>query len=219
MKQILLINDIAGYGKVGMAATLPVLSYMGIPAFCMPTALVSNTLNYGEFTQMDTTDYMRRTFPIWQHLGFHFDAISTGLMFSREQAVLVEEYCREQASLGCVIFVDPVMGDGGSLYNGIDQRQVELMRRMLGVAHLAKPNYTEACFWVPVQLLSPAVSSKDGMLSVALMLILAAISYMSMRRFPDSFTAQATSSLLCSSAVCWALAWHCLMPLGEPWMW
>ena len=38
MKQILLINDIAGYGKVGMAAMLPVLSYMGIPAFCMPTA-------------------------------------------------------------------------------------------------------------------------------------------------------------------------------------
>ena len=46
MKQILLVNDIAGYGKVGMAAMLPVLSYMGIPAFCLPTALVSNTLNY-----------------------------------------------------------------------------------------------------------------------------------------------------------------------------
>ncbi len=146
MKQILLINDIAGYGKVGMAAMLPVLSYMGIPAFCLPTALVSNTLNYGEFTQMDTTDYMRETFPIWKHLGFHFDAISTGLMFSREQAELVEAYCREQAAQGCTIFVDPVMGDGGELYNGIDQRQVQLMRSMVSVAHLAKPNYTEACF-------------------------------------------------------------------------
>ena len=156
MKQILLINDIAGYGKVGMAAMLPVLSYMGIPAFCLPTALVSNTLNYGEFTQMDTTDYMRQTFPIWQHLGFHFDAISTGLMFSREQAEIVEAYCREQAAQGCHIFVDPVMGDGGELYNGLDQRQVELMRRMVGVAHLAKPNYTEACF------LSGVPCSKGG---------------------------------------------------------
>ena len=146
MKQILLVNDIAGYGKVGMAAMLPVLSYMGIPAFCLPTALVSNTLNYGEFTQLDTTDYMRQTFPIWQHLGFHFDAICTGLMFSREQAELVEAYCREQAAKGCTVFVDPVMGDGGELYNGIDQRQVELMRRMVSVAHLAKPNYTEACY-------------------------------------------------------------------------
>ena len=146
MKQVLLINDIAGYGKVGMAAMLPVLSYMGIPAFCLPTALVSNTLDYGEFTQMDTTDYMRSTFPIWQHLGFHFDAISTGLMFSTEQAEIVEAYCREQAQQGCTIFVDPVMGDGGRLYNGIDQRQVVLMRRMVSVAHLAKPNYTEACY-------------------------------------------------------------------------
>ena len=142
---VLLVNDIAGYGKVGMAAMLPILSYLGIPAFCLPTALVSNTLNYGEFTQLDTTEYMRRTLPIWQHLGFHFDAICTGLMFSEEQAKLVARFCREQAQTGCTIFVDPVMGDNGSLYNGIGQRQVELMRQMVSVAHLTIPNYTEAC--------------------------------------------------------------------------
>ena len=31
MKQILLINDVVGYGKVGMGAMLPILSYLGIP--------------------------------------------------------------------------------------------------------------------------------------------------------------------------------------------
>lgn len=146
MKQILLVNDIAGYGKVGMAAMLPILSYLGIPAFTLPTALVSNTLNYGEFTQLDTTDYMRRTLPIWKRLGFHFDAICTGLMFSEEQARLVAQFCKEQAQSGCTIFVDPVMGDGGQLYNGIGKKQVELMRQMVGVAHLTMPNYTEACY-------------------------------------------------------------------------
>ena len=30
-KQILLINDLAGYGKVATAAMLPILSYMGHP--------------------------------------------------------------------------------------------------------------------------------------------------------------------------------------------
>lgn len=172
MKQILLINDIAGYGKVGMAAMLPVLSYMGIPAFCLPTALVSNTLNYGEFTQMDTTDYMRRTFPIWQHLGFHFDAICTGLMFSPEQAELVENYCREQTARGCSVFVDPVMGDGGELYNGITLRQVELMRSMVSVAHLAKPNYTEACFLsgVPCQRGSITIDVARRLIDSILML-------------------------------------------------
>ena len=128
MKQVLLVNDIAGYGKVGMAAMLPILNYMGIPAFNLPTALVSNTLNYGDFAQLDTTEYMRQTLPVWKRLGFRFDAICTGLMFSEEQARLVADFCREQAKTGCTVFVDPVMGDGGSLYHGIGQQQVELMR-------------------------------------------------------------------------------------------
>jgi len=145
-KRILLVNDIAGYGKVGMGAMLPVLSYMGHPVFSLPTALVSNTLNYGKFNIMDTTDYIRGTLPIWQELGFSFDAICTGLMFSDEQAKLVSHYCQEQAQRGTTIFVDPIMGDGGKLYNGISMRQVELMREMVGVAHLTIPNYTEACF-------------------------------------------------------------------------
>ena len=162
MKQILLVNDIAGYGKVGMAAMLPILSYLGIPAFCLPTALVSNTLDYGEFTQLDTTGYMRRTLPIWHRLGFRFDAICTGLMFSEEQARLVATFCREQARAGCTIFVDPVMGDGGRLYNGMGQRQVELMRQMVAVAHLAMPNYTEACYLAGVQYKPKGLTKEEA---------------------------------------------------------
>ena len=162
MKQILLVNDIAGYGKVGMAAMLPILSYLGIPAFCLPTALVSNTLNYGEFTQLDTTGYMRKTLPIWHRLGFHFDAICTGLMFSEEQARLVASFCSEQARTGCSVFVDPVMGDGGSLYNGIGQRQVELMRQMVSVAHLTIPNYTEACYLAGVQFKPKGITADEA---------------------------------------------------------
>jgi pyridoxine kinase len=146
MKQVLLINDIAGYGKVGMAGMLPILSYMGLPAFNLPTMLVSNTLNYGDYAQLDTTEYMRQTIPVWQRLGFHFDAICTGLMFNEVQARLVARFCREQSEKGCTVFVDPVMGDEGSLYHGIGRQQIELMREMVSVAHLTIPNYTEACF-------------------------------------------------------------------------
>ena len=162
MKQILLVNDIAGYGKVGMAAMLPILSYLGIPAFCLPTAVVSNTLDYGEFTQLDTTTYMRQTLPIWHRLGFHFDAICTGLMFSEEQARLVAAFCREQAQAGCTVYVDPVMGDGGRLYNGIGRRQVELMRQMVSVAHLTMPNYTEACYLTGVQYKEKGITAGEA---------------------------------------------------------
>ena len=146
MKQILLINDVVGYGKVGMGAMLPILSYLGIPTYSLPTALVSNTLDYGKFNIQDTTEYIRGTLPVWKELGFGFDAICTGLMFSDEQAKLVAGYCREQGDAGTWVFVDPILGDGGRLYNGMTQRQVELMREMVSVAHLTFPNYTEACY-------------------------------------------------------------------------
>jgi pyridoxine kinase len=146
MKKILLINDVVGYSHVGMVAMMPILTYLGHPTYNLPTSLVSNTLDYGCFNVMDTTEYMRGVLPVWDELGFSFDAVCTGLMFSEEQALLVADYCTEQARRGTTIFVDPIMGDGGRLYNGITHHSVELMRQMVSVADLTFPNYTEACY-------------------------------------------------------------------------
>ncbi|MBQ8046657.1 MAG: bifunctional hydroxymethylpyrimidine kinase/phosphomethylpyrimidine kinase [Prevotella sp.] len=145
-KQILLVNDMVGHSKVGMAAMLPVLSYLGYPTFSLPTALVSNTFDYGRFSVLDTTEYLRQTLTVWQELGFRCDAICTGWMFSEEQARLVVSYCKEQRKRGAMVFVDPVMGDGGRLYNGMTLERVEAMREMTAVADVIFPNYTEACY-------------------------------------------------------------------------
>lgn len=145
-KQILLINDMAGYGKVATAAMLPILSYLGHPVYNLPTALVSNTLDYGKFNILETTDYIRGVFPVWKELGFSFDAIATGFIASERQAKLVSGYCREQAARGTQIFVDPIMGDEGKLYNGVTPATISSMREMIGVADLTFPNYTEACY-------------------------------------------------------------------------
>ena len=66
--QVLLINDMVGHSKVGMGAMMPVLSYLGHSAYGLPTALVSNTFNYGLFNVLDTTDYIRGTLPVWKQL-------------------------------------------------------------------------------------------------------------------------------------------------------
>ena len=145
-KQILLINDMAGYGKVATAAMLPILSYMGLPVYNLPTALVSNTLDYGKFNILDTTDYITGVFPVWKELGFSFDAIATGFIASERQAGIVSKYCLEQAAQGTTIFVDPIMGDEGKLYNGVTPSAIRSMREMIAVAHLTYPNYTEACY-------------------------------------------------------------------------
>ena len=146
MKQILLINDVVGHSHVGMVAMWPILTYYGHAVYNLPTALVSNNFDYRDFSVMETTAYMRDTMPVWQKLGFSFDAVCTGFMFSDEQARLVASYCRQLAASGTAVFVDPVMADSGSLYNGLDQRHVDLMRDMVSVADLTFPNYTEACY-------------------------------------------------------------------------
>lgn len=145
-KQVLLINDICGYGKVATAAMLPLLSYMGHSVYNLPTALVSNTLDYGTFNILDTTEYIKGVFPVWRELGFSFDAIATGFIVSERQAGIVSRYCQEQAGGGTLIFADPIMGDEGKLYNGVTPATIRSMREMLSVAHLCYPNYTEACY-------------------------------------------------------------------------
>ena len=135
-KQILLINDMAGYGKVATAAMLPILSYFGFPTYNLPTALVSNTLDYGKFNILETTDYIQGVFPVWKELGFTFDAIATGFIASERQAGIISNYCKEQSAGGTVIFVDPIMGDEGRLYNGVTPATIQSMREMAAVAHL-----------------------------------------------------------------------------------
>lgn len=145
-KQILLINDLPGYGKVALAAMMPVLSHMGHHLYNLPTALVSNTLDYGKFDILDTTQYMKNTLAVWKELGFCFDAISTGFIVSEEQAAMVAAFCREQAERGVLIFADPIMGDEGRLYNGVTEQTIFHMRRLIGVADYIVPNYTEAAY-------------------------------------------------------------------------
>lgn len=145
MKQILLINDVVGHSHVGMVAMWPILTYYGHAVYNLPTALVSNNFDYGDYSVMETTAYMRDTLPVWQRLHFAFDAVCTGYMFSDEQARLVADYSRSLAASGTALFVDPVMADSGSLYHGLDAHHIDLMRDMVSVADLTFPNYTEAC--------------------------------------------------------------------------
>ncbi len=144
--KVLLINDLAGYGKVALSAMIPVLSHMQHEVCSLPTALVSNTLDYGKFEILETTDYMKNTLQVWEQLGFQFDAVSTGFILSKPQTELVLDFCRTQKQKGTLIFTDPIMGDEGKLYNGVGEETVSLMRQLIGVADYIVPNYTEAAY-------------------------------------------------------------------------
>ncbi len=144
--KVLLINDISGYSKISLGVMIPIMSHMGFGVNNLPTAVVSNTLDYGKFEILETTEYMKGTLKVWEELGFTFDAICTGMIFSEEQVRVVSEYCQEQRKRGVRIFVDPIMGDNGALYNGVSDETVRYMRKICSVADIIMPNYTEAAF-------------------------------------------------------------------------
>lgn len=143
-KQVLLINDLPGCGKVALAAMMPVLVRMGCGVSVLPTALVSNTLDYGKFALLDTTAYMKETIAVWKALDFSFDAVAAGFLASDEQAEIAAAYGAEAKARGAYLFVDPIMGDEGRLYNGVPASRVAAMRRLCAGADCISPNYTEA---------------------------------------------------------------------------
>lgn len=145
-KNILIINDMPGYSKVATAAMLPILSHMGYSVYNLPTALVSNTLDYGKFALLDTTDYMEQAIAVWDELGFQFDCITTGLLASGRQVDIIRKFIHSQRKEGLLVMTDPIMGDEGKLYNGVGQETVEHMRALIGVADVIVPNLTEAEF-------------------------------------------------------------------------
>ncbi len=165
-RQVLLVNDLAGYGKVALSAMIPVLSHMGHHIYNLPTALVSNTLDYGKFDILETTDYIRNTIQVWKELGFRFDAVSTGFIVSDVQAKMIADFCREQRKAGAVIFVDPIMGDDGKLYNGITEQTIAHMKELVQVSDYMVPNYTEAAYLAGMKYKEEGMTSEeaDGLL-------------------------------------------------------
>ena len=143
--KVLLINDIAGYGKVALSAMLPILSYKGFNLYNLPTAIVSNTLNYEKFRIEDTTEYIEETLRIWKELNFSFDVISTGFIFTKKQMEIISKFCEEQSKKGVFIFNDPIMADNGELYSGISPDTVDYMKNIISVSDITMPNYTESC--------------------------------------------------------------------------
>lgn len=145
-KNILIVGDMPGYGKIGMAAVLPILSNMGHSVYNLPTALVSNNFDYGKFALMDTTRYIGETIQVWNTLGFQFDCITTGFLASADQTDLLRDFINSQRKEDFLVVTDPIMGDGGKLYNGSTQETVDNMRRFIGVSDVIVPNLTEAEF-------------------------------------------------------------------------
>lgn len=145
MKRILTIQDISCVGKCSLTVALPIISSFGIESAILPTATLSTHTAFKGFTFHDLTGDIEPICRHWQEQNIDFDGIYTGYLGSAEQIDLVLDIFRDFGA-DKLKFVDPAMGDNGSLYTGFDVAFARNMARLCSAADIIVPNLTEACF-------------------------------------------------------------------------
>lgn len=145
-KQVLIFSDFVGYGNVAMATSRAVLTKLGCTAICLPTALISNTWNFGSVAQLDTTEYLKAALENFTRLGFRLDGVLIGYIADEAQAEWIGQQCRTWHEAGIPVFLDPIFADNGKLYRGITQERLDFLRQLLPNVDYVLPNVTEARF-------------------------------------------------------------------------
>jgi len=140
------IHDLSGFGKCSLTVALPVLSACGVETSALPTAVLStHTGGFEGFTYRDLTADLLPIARHWQSIGASFGAVYSGFLGSGEQIGMVEEIISMFRTPRTLVLVDPVMGDGGRLYQTYTPAMADGMVRLCRRADAVAPNMTEAC--------------------------------------------------------------------------
>ena len=147
-EKILIVNDIAGAGKVAGNVSFPILSAAMLEPAILPTLLLSTNIDAkGDVSILSTneiyTDYMKH----WNQLGFKFTAYATGFFAEIDQIEnFKNEYLKKKEEDPSIkLFVDPIMGDHGAIYPGFNPEVPEKIGELIKKADFVLPNITEAC--------------------------------------------------------------------------
>lgn len=146
-KRVLAINDISCIGKCSLTVALPIISAAGIETAVLPTAVLStHTGGFVDYTFRDLTDDIPPIIEHWQTLNLDFAAIYSGYLGSLAQIDLIINTITALRQQDTLIFVDPVMGDGGTLYSNFAPAFPKEMRKLCAEADIIVPNMTEASY-------------------------------------------------------------------------
>ena len=143
MKKCAVINDLSGFGKCSLTASIPIMSAMGVEVHPLLTAVLSNQTAYDSFKSVSLTHTMRPFIDEWKKLGAKFDGILTGFVTDKEQLNIISEFIDDFKTNDTLVVVDPVMADNGALYDGYDIQMCNVIRDFCFRADVITPNTTE----------------------------------------------------------------------------
>lgn len=142
-KTVLCINDLSGAGRCSLTVVLPALAAMGCQPLPLPTLMLSShTGGLGEPARLCCDEYAAAALAHYKQLGLSFDCVYAGYLADAAGLALAHEAFA--AWPNALKVLDPVLGDGGRLYAGLEGL-TDGMRGLAREADLILPNLTEAC--------------------------------------------------------------------------
>ena len=147
-----LINDMSCLGRCSLTAAMPIISACGIESVPLPTGIFSAHTEFEGFVKEDLTDDIGKISNHWKSLGERFDCIYSGYLASCKQAESVKRFLLDFKKSDTLYIADPVMGDNGVFYKGIDDSFISEMRFLCSLADIIVPNVTEACMLTGMEI-------------------------------------------------------------------
>lgn len=145
VKRAAVIHDLSGLGKCSLTAAIPVLSVMGVQACPVPTAVLTNQTGFDSYYCDDYTDKIDYFTEEWKKLDISFRGIYTGYLGSSAQVKKILAFCNVFKNEDTLLFVDPVMGDMGKVYDVFTPEFGAEMKHLVTHADVITPNLTECC--------------------------------------------------------------------------
>ena len=135
-KRILTIQDISCLGQCSTSVALPILSACGCETCILPTAILStHTGGFGTPAVTHMDEAIPGILRHWQSQKITFDAILIGYLGSTAAIQWAKEAMETLLAPGGILVVDPVLGDGGKLYAGLDETYVREMETLCARAN------------------------------------------------------------------------------------
>lgn len=145
IKKATVINDLSGFGKCSLTATIAVLSVMGVQPCPMPTAVLTNQTGYKNHYCIDLTDELCHYKEMWSLNNESFDGIYSGYIADKRQVDIIFDFISTFRKSNTVVLVDPVMGDNGRLYSAFSNETCKKVCSLARSADIITPNLTELC--------------------------------------------------------------------------
>lgn len=145
IKKAAVINDLSGFGKCSLTATIAVLSVMGVQPCPMPTAVLTNQTGYRNHYCIDLTDELCHYKEMWSLNNESFDGIYSGYIADKKQVDIIFDFINTFRKSNTVVLVDPVMGDNGRLYSAFSNETCKKVCSLARSADIITPNLTELC--------------------------------------------------------------------------